>query len=447
MNWKKHIEMKHGKRGKRAYRANTVDLTGVMSDARSADPAAGMYQLIFPLAYLFTLVYIFTVPFENAIVIEGIGSISRVVGILIFGMWILLLLLKQSIRIFPPFFIFSALFVVWCSFALLWSRNPDVVKFFLFTYIQLFMASYFIWLTLNDKKRCVMALLVYLFGACVAVSIVFWEFYTSDGSDLAARKGIEGVDFNELAMSISLALPIAWYLATKSAAGATGRLVTIVSYVFLPCGVLAIMMTGSRAGFASTLPVALYILTSLFYVSRSAKILAGLALIFSIVVVIQYIPEAQFARILTLSDEIESGNISGRGDLWKAAVHIWLASPLNSILGIGVGGFGLEFGIVAHSTFLSVLAETGLIGFVVFLFMLFSLFVGCMRSQRELRYMLLAIFVSWALGAATLTWEYAKITWLVWSLLVCVAYAFPRYSTTRKSRKRRKRMSHKRVGS
>jgi O-antigen ligase len=391
------------------------------------------------LAYLFTLIYIFTIPFENALLVEGIGSVSRAAGIPILALWVLLLVLKQQVRVFVPFFAFSLLFIIWCSFSLLWGQHPDIVTLFLFTYVQLFLASFFIWLTLNDKTRCIRALQFYLIGAYVAAGFVIWNFYTNDLATQGDRSGIEGVDLNELAMSISLALPIAWYLATRSRIGLSGVVMASASYVFLPIGMLAIMMTGSRGGFASVVPTALYIVVSLLYVGKGAKIVAGIAIAVSIVVVLQYVPEAQFQRIMTFSEEIETGNISGRGDLWRAAVQIWLESPSNSIIGIGLGGFGMEVGMVAHNTYLSVLSETGLIGFIIYLLILISLVVVGFRSQREVRYLLLTLLMVWGLGAAALTWEYAKLTWLVWCLIVCVAYVFQKHPrrSTRKRRRRR----------
>ena len=95
--------------------------------------------------------------------------------------------------------------------------------------------------------------------------------------------------------------------------------------------------------------------------------------------------------------------------------------------------------MVAHSTYLSVLSETGLIGFAIYLLILISLVVVGFRSQREVRYMLLTLLLVWGMGAASLTWEFAKLTWLIWSLVVCVAYSFTRKRRSGRKKRKRKR--------
>ena len=166
-------------------------------------------------------------------------------------------------------------------------------------------------------------------------------------------------------------------------------------------------------------------------------------IVLSIALVVQFVPEWQFDRILTFSEELETGEISGRGDLWRAAIEIWLNSPLNSIIGIGIGGFGMEVGIVAHNTFLSVLSETGLFGFLLYMSVIVSLVIATLRSHREVRFLLLTLLMVWVTGALSLTWENSKLTWLVWSLVVCIAYGFPRHQLKSRGRGRRRRSNRK----
>jgi hypothetical protein len=83
----------------------------------------------------------------------------------------------------------------------------------------------------------------------------------------------------------------------------------------------------------------------------------------------------------------------GRWDLWRAAIHLWQQRPL---LGIGPDNFRRLYGsflglktsdqrIYANDLYLEVLANTGLTGFLAFMFVLLA--VGCsfLRAWKSTR--------------------------------------------------------------
>jgi hypothetical protein len=82
---------------------------------------------------------------------------------------------------------------------------------------------------------------------------------------------------------------------------------------------------------------------------------------------------------------------------------------LHTIVGIGAE---------AHNTFISILAETGLVGFVIFISMLFVVFNEIMRMPQEHKRLWLAAICIWGIGANLLTLEYKKATWIILSLVI-----------------------------
>jgi O-antigen ligase len=98
------------------------------------------------------------------------------------------------------------------------------------------------------------------------------------------------------------------------------------------------------------------------------------------------------------------------------------------LLGVGSGALKTAtfLGGVAHNTFLSVLAELGLIGFTLFVGMLAIVAYQAAKQPKWLSGLWLSILAVWCIGAFTLTWEYRKPTWLFLSLVVISADLFRR---------------------
>jgi O-antigen ligase len=138
-------------------------------------------------------------------------------------------------------------------------------------------------------------------------------------------------------------------------------------------------------------------------------------------------PKEARERIATTTAEITQGTLHKRTTIWKAGLRSWKRFPLR---GAGAGAYpdavepligvppraGHEY--VAHNTFLSILVETGAIGFKLWLVIavLLAIFVWVMRPN-EVALWSVALVV-WAIGASTLTWEHRKPTWLISALIM-----------------------------
>jgi O-antigen ligase len=98
------------------------------------------------------------------------------------------------------------------------------------------------------------------------------------------------------------------------------------------------------------------------------------------------------------------------------------------LLGVGSGSLGTDslLGTVAHNTFLSVLAELGLIGLSFFVVILAIVVHQAANQPKWLSWLWLTVLAIWVIGVFTLTWEYRKTTWLFLSLIVISASLFRR---------------------
>lgn len=179
-------------------------------------------------------------------------------------------------------------------------------------------------------------------------------------------------------------------------------ILTIGSFVV---GAATILLSSSRESLLSVaagvmVVVALYLQD--MNRPRFVRLLAGACVTLIVVAVtldpyilnaIHYVGSEVF-----LLDSPERGlgsGFTGRSELWAAAYDIWLKSPL---LGIGFRQHEqfMPDGMPAHNAYLAMLADTGMIGLIVYLVLLIGSLVGAYGIQdRRTRRFALAIIVAY----------------------------------------------------
>jgi len=138
-------------------------------------------------------------------------------------------------------------------------------------------------------------------------------------------------------------------------------------------------------------------------------------------------PLASRQRLATLPMELTQGSLHNRKQIWKAGARVWLEHP---VLGVGAATYaeavrpslgtpalpGHQY--VAHNTYLSVLVESGLIGFGIFALLAGVLLVFVwMMPFTERAFWTVTLLVC-GLGLTTLTWEHRKPVWLIAALIM-----------------------------
>ena len=95
------------------------------------------------------------------------------------------------------------------------------------------------------------------------------------------------------------------------------------------------------------------------------------------------------------------------------------------VLGVGAGAFDYEMFDLggfpkpqpAHNTLLGIMCELGVIGAGLFTGMIVATALWIKRLPPENRRLCGFLFFTWLAGGAMLSWEYQKVTWLVFGLL------------------------------
>lgn len=248
--------------------------------------------------------------------------------------------------------------------------------------------------SVRDEADLRFYLFVHLVGATVFSALVLVRYPVVNG-----RLGnLVYYDSNDLALLLVSAIPIAVYFVTR----APGTLKKIAVGLCLPVIVLTIVKTGSRGGFIGLCVVGLYVLFKYKGVALGKR-LAALAVVG--VLFVGFAGGQYWQMMSTLlhptQDYNWSGNSeSGRMEVWKRGIGYMLTHP---IFGVGVrnfpqaegalsregqlnkmGGAGFKWS-AAHNSFVEIGAETGVIGLILFVALLFQGFRFGSRSSNRSR--------------------------------------------------------------
>jgi O-antigen ligase len=365
------------------------------------------------LAYAAIWLFVFAVPWERLTVIPGLSIATRVMGVVALGLTLLTIVISGRIRRWRPFHVIALIFVIWAGFGL-WVLGVPKMPQKYYTFAQLFIVLILIWELASTPARQRGILVAYVLGASVpAVATIL--LYMQAGDSL--RRFSAAGDANSLAMTLVLALPVAWYLSLTT----RHPPFRWVYRAYLPLCMLATALTGSRGGML-TLMVALLIIPVTVGLSPGRLAIAIGLLAVSGMVAVTYVPQEVAERLGTTTEEVEQGRFGGRLKLWRAGFNAFTRRPL---VGYGVAGFKPavtpELGpmaLVAHNSFLSVLVEEGLIGLLLFLMMLTAVFLSILRLPLLERRFSLVLLAALFVAMNPLTWEDQKVTWMIMAMLM-----------------------------
>lgn len=132
-------------------------------------------------------------------------------------------------------------------------------------------------------------------------------------------------------------------------------------------------------------------------------------------------------RFFTLAEIPQADHLGTRAILWSSALHLWQSAPL---VGIGAGNFEFDLSMVGHpevhthanSVYLQALSETGLVGLVAMLYLIWASIATFARtfSRRPLVIGMFAAGVALALHQVfDYLWFFPKIG-VFWAVLLAV---------------------------
>jgi hypothetical protein len=179
--------------------------------------------------------------------------------------------------------------------------------------------------------------------------------------------------------------------------------IRLISFIAIGAGLVTVLLSMSRGAALSTLLLLLAVASADRYRYRLAASVAVL-----VIVVISVLPMDIVGRMASLTSPNTDSSINQRSELLFGGMRMIEASfPW----GVGAGNYrlysmdyanGLPHGMIAHNTYIDVLAEAGLIGILLFGGMMYSLYRGIRWRDRRLIPDDIATNMNIGLGAALL---------------------------------------------
>lgn len=368
------------------------------------------------------LAFAASIPVEDAVQF-GIGRLSKVIGLAAFATWLAVIFVRGRLRPLTPVHIAASAFVTWSIASYFWSLDPSATLSKCVTLVQMLAV---VWLVLDQAHSrfdLIRLMRAFVLGSLLSALVTSLHAHQGNSTLGAKRFATDNAGPNNAGALLAIAVMMALYLL---AADPKSRWRWLYRF-FLPVGAVGIILSGSRGAlvaFAVGLAIALVTTRNL----RGGRLLVlAAAGAIALVLVATLVPQATLDRLGTTNSEIQTGTLDKRLLYWRTAFRIWGEQPVQ---GIGSGSFqdaNYHLGnraAVAHSLYMSVLVETGVVGLGLLLLALgLAAFDGGRLERPDLRRQWFALWATWSLGAAALTWEIRKITWFMIALGVVHASA------------------------
>jgi len=378
--------------------------------------------VITKLSLYMMLFFIFSIPWGNAVW----DGLSRIIGLIAFGTTGLAFIMGGTRGKFGLFHIIVALLGAWFLLSLIWSPDFERGKFLINTISQLMLLTVLITINIGDrKKNLLLAYHSYTLGNLVGSCIIIYNYLNGIQSVYYQRYAIPNLDIDGQSIMLTLAIPMAAYLTTQY----KSKWARLVYIMVIPTIVFAVFLTGTRtASIVGIIGVLYWFMT---YRNSSLRIKTTFFMVFviSMLTTVSLAPKESVDRILSSAESVTSGTLNNRTVIWGASLEQWKKAPL---IGNGIGSLGyilntkhVEYD-AAHSAYIHILTENGIIGLALYLFMIGSIIYYSLNAPFSELLFLMSLLLTILISQLAQHTHIHKETWFAFTMLALHARSFSR---------------------
>jgi O-antigen ligase len=316
------------------------------------------------------------IPIEQVVIVEGLGTISRLAGILFAVCYGVPRLGQLSLRAMPPA---AWAFLAWALVSLGWAIDPETTLPHLVTLAQLFVIAALIADFVVHRPAIVRPVLWVYSLSAAATALIGIQFYIAQGLSSTRAVAIADQDPAFYAAVLVPALFFGLYEVLRGDHRIAGGIVALLTTA-------GVVVSGTRGAWvACAIAFALFILPQLTPRGRLAAVAMGVAFL----VAAYQIPGVADMVAERTSSALSTGG-AGRTDIWSAAATIYGSSP---VFGVGYANFTVAYtsdvvrasnvlfylyeGANSHNVVVGTLVELGPLGLLILI-----AFVGSLVLRR-----------------------------------------------------------------
>ena len=368
------------------------------------------------IAWFLLLVFAFAIPWEYSLDLGGLlGNAARIAGLLVLLAAVPAMLQAGRMRTPGAFWWLTLALFVWFCCSYFWTIDPRTTLAEIRGLFQEMMIVWLMW-ELAETPADLRSLLRATVAGSWVLALLTLAAVSSPEAIAAGqvRFAAYGQDPNEVARFLDLGFPLAALLVNCERRWPS-RLLAIG---FFPLGLIAVLLTASREGFlAAVVGIAgsIVLLTQ----GRARRMVAtafmlppllgGLWLV---------IPSATLARLTTIPEQIQTGDLNQRFNIWSAGWRAFVHAP---VFGTGAGSFVAAAHLspvdTAHNTVLSIAVSGGLCALLLALALVALAVLSALQTRGPLRLALITSLLVWVLTSFVATVEENRTTWLLLALI------------------------------
>lgn len=369
------------------------------------------------IAWALLLLFVFTIPWEYSLDLgEPLGNIARIVGLVLLSVAVPAILQSGRLRTPGALQLLVLALYLWFVCSYFWTIDPQVTLAKLRGYLQEMMIVWLVW-EFGETPADLRALLrAWVAGSWVLAALTVASLASPEAAG-QVRFVAQGQDPNDVARFLDLGFPMAALLLD----GETHWTERLLAVGYLPLGFAGVMLTASRGGFLAAI-VALAGCAFLLMRSHGRSVLAG-AVSFPLVAGALWfaLPHETLQRILTIPEQLQSGDLNQRLNIWAAGWQAFVHAPF---FGTGAGTFVTASGLApvdtAHNTALSIAVEGGICALLLGAAVVAIATRFALQTHRSVRIGITTALLVWMVTSLVATVEESRTTWL---LLALIAFA------------------------